>query len=65
MKKFIVDMLSSEGNVSSKRVLGAIGFISAIVFIGIWQHDLINLLLITSASLVGLQTITDIFKPKS
>jgi hypothetical protein len=65
MKKFIIDMLSSEGNVSSKRVLGAIGFLSAIVFIGIWSHDLINLLLITSASLVGLQTITDIWKPKS
>jgi hypothetical protein len=65
MKKFIIDMLSSEGNVSSKRVLGAIGFIAAIVFIGIWSHDLINLLLITSASLVGLQTITDIWKPKS
>lgn len=58
-------MLSSEGNVSSKRVLGAIGYIAAIVFISIWAHDLINLLLITSASLVGLQTITDIWKPKN
>lgn len=65
MKKFIIDMLSSEGNVSSKRVLGAIGFLSAIVFIAIWQRNLIDMLLITSASLVGLQTVTDIFKPKS
>jgi len=65
MKKFIIDMLSSEGNVSSKRVLGAIGFLSAIVFIAIWSRDLIDMLLITSASLVGLQTVTDIFKPKN
>jgi hypothetical protein len=65
MKKFFKDMLSSEGNVSSKRVLGALGFVCSIIFIAIWKHDLIDTLLITSASLVGLGTVSEIFKPKS
>ncbi len=64
MKKFFKDMLSSEGNVSSKRVLGALGFICSIIFIAIWKHDFIDMLLITSASLLGLEKITDIFTKK-
>lgn len=64
MKKFIKDMLSNSEGVSSKRVLGMIGYLSATVYIAIWQRDLIDLLLITSASLVGLETVTNLFKPK-
>lgn len=64
MKKFILDMLSNSTGVSSKRVLGLIGYLAAIVFIALWQHDLIDLLLVTSASLVGLETVTQIFTPK-
>jgi hypothetical protein len=64
MKNFIKNMFSSDSEVSSKRVFGAIGFISSIVFIAIWKRDLIEVLLITSASMIGLETITNIFKPK-
>ena len=64
MKKFLKDMLSSESSVSSKRVLGSIGFICSIIFIAIWRIDLVEMLTVTSASLVGLETITNIFKPK-
>ena len=65
MKKFIKDIFSSETGISSKRIFGAIGFLAAIVYIGIWQRDLTDLLLITSASMIGLETITKIFTPKS
>lgn len=64
MNKFLKDMLSNSDGVSSKRVLGMIGFISAIIFIALWSRDLIDLLLVTSASLVGLETVTNIFTPK-
>jgi len=32
MKKFIIDMFSSEEGVSHKRVLGALGFIALVIF---------------------------------
>jgi len=64
MKKFFKDMLSNSAAVSSKRVLGMIGWLAAIVFIALWARDLIDLLLVTSASLVGLETVTSIFTPK-
>ena len=65
MNKFIKDMLSNSEGVSSKRVLGLVGYVCAIIIIFIWQRNLTDLLLITSASLVGLETVTNIFKPKS
>lgn len=64
MNKFLKDMFSSGDSVSAKRVFGGIGFVCSIVFIAIWNRELIDMLLITSASLIGLQTVTDIFKPK-
>ena len=64
MNKFLKDMLSNSEGVSSKRVLGMIGFVCAIIFIALWARDLIDLLLVTSASLVGLETVTNIFTPK-
>jgi hypothetical protein len=39
MKKFVVDMFSSSEGVSHKRVLGALGFLSLIVFMFINQSD--------------------------
>lgn len=64
MKKFFKDMFSSEKGVSSKRVFGGLGFICAIVFIALWSRDLTDMLLITSASMIGLETISAIFTPK-
>ena len=64
MGNFIKEMLSSQSNVSSKRVIGSIGYIAAIIFIAIWQHDMIDMLLITSASLLGLEKVADIFTKK-
>ena len=64
MKKFFKDMFSSEKGVSSKRVFGGIGFLCSIVFIALWSRDLIDFLLITSASMIGLETISAIFTPK-
>lgn len=40
MKKFIIDMFSSKEGVSHKRVLGALGFISLIVYMFIYQTDI-------------------------
>lgn len=51
---FIKASLTKDSPESSKRLFGSIGFISAIVMITIWQHDLISELLFTSAGLIGL-----------
>ena len=50
-------MFSGEKSISSKRVNGTIGWLTALVFIGIWQHDLIFELMVTSAALIGLDTL--------
>lgn len=39
MKKFLIDMVSSSSGVSHKRVLGAIGFISLIVYMFYNESD--------------------------
>ena len=52
--KFLREILSKESDASSKRFFGAIGFLCSIVFIAIWNHDLISELLITSSALIGL-----------
>lgn len=51
---FIKSALSKDSPESSKRLLGAIGYISGIIMIAIWRHDLISELLFTSAGLIGL-----------
>lgn len=58
---FIKSALSKDSPESSKRLLGAIGYISGIIMIAIWRHDLIDDLLLTSATLLGLG-ILDRFK---
>ena len=51
--EFLARLLDTKSPLSSKRFFGGIGFLAAIVFIAIWQHDLINELLYVSASLIG------------
>ena len=55
--EFLARLLDTKSPLSSKRFFGGIGFLAAIVFIAIWQHDLINELLYVSASLIGLDTV--------
>jgi hypothetical protein len=64
MIKFINGIFSTGTPESSKRVFGAIGFICSIIYIGIWGHDLIPQLLYVSASLLGIETISNIFTKK-
>lgn len=59
--KFLRNILSKDSPESSKRLFGAIGFLLSIVFIAIWQHEMINELLYVSSALIGLG-ILDRFK---
>lgn len=61
MKTFIKNIFLKDKPESSKRIFGAIGFICSIIFIAIWERDLTNELLYTSAALLGLG-ILDRFK---
>jgi formate/nitrite transporter FocA (FNT family) len=61
---FFAASLRSTAPESSKRLFGAIGFITAIIYIAIWGRDLIETLLYVSAALLGLESITQIFKKK-
>ena len=64
MKKFLEwlkNIHSSGTSESAKRLYGALGYVCAIVYIGIWRHDLIEMLLIVSATLLGLETIFNSF----
>ena len=65
MKEFIKGIFESDQPQSSKRVFGAIGFLTAIIFIAIWQHDLIQTLLLVSCGLLGLETFASMFKSKT
>lgn len=65
MKKilsFLKNIHSTGTSESAKRFYGAIGFISSIIFIAIWDHSLILSLLLVSTALLGLETIFNIFK---
>lgn len=71
MKKFfdklvhyVASSMRSNTDESSKRLFGGIGFICAIVFMAIWTHDLFQELLYVSAALLGLESITNMFKRK-
>ena len=57
MRQFFSNLFSSQSPTSSKRFFGGVGFVCSVVFIAIWQHDLINELLYVSASLIGLDTV--------
>ena len=61
---FVANALRAEKPESSKRLFGAVGFFVAMVYIAIWSHDLIETLLYVSTALLGLESITGIFKKK-
>lgn len=68
MKKlieFITNIFSSNSDVSSKRVFGALGFVCSIIFIGIWKRDMISELMLTSAALLGLGILDRFNKPNT
>jgi hypothetical protein len=57
MKKifeFIKNIYQKDSPESSKRFFGSIGFITSIVFIGVFDHSLISTLLYVSTTLIGL-----------
>lgn len=68
MKKFIVNMLSANSPVSSKRVAGFLGWIVCLIitilsiFYPITVTNTIELLFWCSAGLLGLDSITGIWK---
>ena len=62
MINFIKNIFTSGTPESSKRVFGGVGFICAIVFIALWNRQLTDTLLFVSASLLGLETITNLWK---
>jgi hypothetical protein len=62
MMTFLRNIFTSDKPESSKRFFGAIGYISAIVAIFVWRHDLVETLLFVSAGLLGLDSITKIWK---
>ena len=61
---FVANSMKADTVESSKRLFGAIGFITALVYIAIWGHDLIETLLFVSAALLGLETVSNIFRKK-
>ncbi len=62
--EFIKNMYSADNAISSKRVHGSLGYIASIVYIGIFATELIPLLLITSAALLGLDSAIEYLKLK-
>ena len=58
---FIAGTMMSDSNKSSKRFFGSIGFVCSIIFIALWERDLIKELLFVSAGLLGLETVFKLF----
>jgi len=65
MKKFLIDMFSSKEGVSHKRVLGALGFLSLIIYMFIHQ-DIISIEAVEYVTIVySLGTVAEKFAKKS
>lgn len=68
MKQFMKKMLSSDNSVSSKRVAGFLGWIVCLlltIFCTIFSipaADIVEMLFICSTSLLGIDSITSIWK---
>ena len=68
MKQFFKDMLSSESAVSSKRFCGFLGWILCLIICWwcVWTKneapEIIEMLFICSTSLLGIDSITGIWK---
>lgn len=54
MLEFIKNMYSSASDISSKRVFGSLGYITGIVYVGVFDHSLIGTVIYVSAALLGL-----------
>ena len=65
MRKFIIDMFSSKEGVSHKRVLGALGFISLIVYMFIYQTDISVEAVEYTTIAYGLGTVAEKFTRKN
>lgn len=61
MLEFVKDIYQSDKPASSKRFFGSIGFICAIVFIGVWKHDLIAELMYVSAGMITADKVINAF----
>lgn len=66
MMEFLKKMVSDNSEVSSKRVAGALGLISAIVGIysNLLKEDAFEALLMYSATLLSASVVTSIFNKK-
>ena len=68
LSDFIKDALSSDSSVSSKRIAGCIGWIACLVcvFYALFTHtdspNIVDTLFVTSAALLGLDSVVSIFK---
>lgn len=73
MKNFIKDIFSENGRGSSKRVVGAIAYLVVLICI-VWLtitagaipivENLLTTLVISASALLGLSSVTNIFKNK-
>ena len=69
-KDFILQMFTGQNSISSKRVMGVLGWFVCL-FVCIWctilaipAPEIINMLFICSASLLGIDSIMSPFKKK-
>ncbi len=60
--RFFRDIHTARSAVSSKRFYGGVGFVCSVVFVAIWQHELVDELLYTSAGLIGFDTLRKIIR---
>ena len=66
MKSILKQIFSSDQALSSKRIFGGIGFICSIIMI--WTkvaNENVPYLLYVSVSLIGLESVTQIFKKEN
>jgi len=59
---YIGEALKADTQESAKRLSGFIGWICAIVGIFIWQKELIDELMYTSAGMVGFDAVVELVK---
>ena len=64
MKTFFKNIFLKNKPESSKRFFGAVGFIAATLVICIYQQQMINELLYTSAALMGMGILDETFNKK-
>lgn len=72
MSKFVSSLLSAErGSLSSKRLCGFIGWLccaAVLIMCTVWDRqapDMVSTVLYASTALLGLDSVTDIWKEKT